>query len=151
MRIVAVVLVGGCWTSAPIASAPPLPRAAPKPQAERWVGTGHQYDDDSHWFIELVIDPTAQIGARLGTVRYPSLGCRGVLTRVSDRQGELVAVEHIVDDPDQHCIDNGQISIPRERGMSFRWRWRYPETGEEGADAQLDRVIRESPHGHQRR
>ncbi len=97
-----------------------------------------------------MIDPVAKIGGRLGTITYPTIGCRAELTREPDRHGELIAVEHIVADPQQHCIDNGEISIPRLRGMSFHWRWRYPDGGDEGAEAELTRVVPESPHGPQR-
>ena len=114
------------------------------------MGVGRQYDDDSRWDIDLVIDPTAQIGGRLGTITYPTLGCRAELVRTPDRQGDLIAVEHMVVDPQQRCIDNGEIIIPRHRGLSFHWRWRYPDSGEEGAEADLTRVVNESPHGPRR-
>lgn len=145
-RILGAVLASGCWASAPppapIANTPQRPKSPPQP--EHWVGIGRQYDDDSRWDIDLVIDPAARIGGRLGTINYPTIGCRAELTREPDRHGELIAVEHIVADPQQHCIDSGEISIPRERGMSFHWRWRDPESGEEGAEAELSRVIPES-------
>jgi len=109
------------------------------PSIEHWSGVGHQYDDDSHWEIELTLDPAARIGARIGTIVYPSLGCAADLTREPDRDGELVASEHLTLDPQHRCVDGGEMSIPRERGLTFHWRWRYLESGEEGADAELTR------------
>ncbi len=146
--IIGVALASGCWAAAPAPTpiANTTPSAKPRPQLEHWIGVGRQYDDDSRWDIDMVIDPSARIGGRLGTVSYPTMGCRAELTREPDRGGDVIAVEHIVDDPKERCVDSGEISIPRERGMSLHWRWRYPESGEEGAEAELTRVIPEGPH-----
>lgn len=147
-RILGATLAAGCWTSAP-APAPianTTPHARPVPQLEHWVGIGRQYDNGSRWDIDMVIDPAARIGGKLGTIAYPTIGCRAELTREPDRHGELIAIEHIVLDPKGQCVDSGEITIPSVRGMSLHWRWRDPDSGEEGAEAELTRVIPEGPH-----
>jgi len=145
MRWLALPLLGACWTAHPIAPAPiansvtPTRAALPRSD-ERWTGTGHQYDDDSYWEMALTIDPQARIGGEMGTIEYPSLGCSGVIIRDDDDGDDLIAREQITINPEHRCIDGGKMVIPRIRGASFHWTWRFPQSGQEDADATLTRA-----------
>ncbi len=141
-RIWGVILVAGCWTAPPppAAISNVAPRARVEP-IEHWTGTGHQWDDDSHWEMTLRLEPSAPVGGHFGWIEYPSLGCSGDLIREPDRGDDLIAREHITEDPEHRCVDGGMMVIPRHRGATFHWRWRYP-SGEEDADAELTRQSR---------
>lgn len=141
LRAAVIVLAAGCWTAAPPVAAP-IANSAPRSPVsavEHWTGIGHQFDDDSHWEMDLRLEPSARVGDHFGWIEYPSLGCRGELTREPDRDGDLIAREHITDDEQHRCVDGGEMVIPRTRGTTFHWRWRYP-SGEDDADAELSRA-----------
>lgn len=106
---------------------------------EHWKGTGHQYEPDMHWTIDLVFDPEAAVGHRAGSIAYPSLGCSGELVREADEDGTIVLREHITTNPDHVCVDGGTMLLPQSRGKTFVWRWRWPGTTQQAADATLHR------------
>lgn len=143
--MVCAMLLSGCWrgSNAPepaaISNVVSSPSAALAPRTERWVGVGRQFDDNSTWDMVLTLDLSAQVGDDLGTISYPSLACAGRLVREPDEDDALVARERITDDPEHHCIDGGAMIIPRARGATLDWKWRYP-TGEDGAEATLSRA-----------
>lgn len=136
----ATMLAPACWHGAPPASPLPQPVATAAAEArEIWRGVGHQFDDDSRWELVMTIDRSARVGALLGTIAYPTLGCSGVLERLPDRGPQLVALERMTDDPDHRCVDGGTITFQRaQAGETLDWTWAYP-TGERNASAVLTR------------
>src|SRR5436190_10007724 len=47
-----------------------------------WSGRGYQPDTESGWIVGLTLEPRAAVGDRVGTIKYPDLGCSGFLVRL---------------------------------------------------------------------
>lgn len=86
----------------------------------------------------LTLRPGAEIGDDLGTISYPSLSCTGRVIREADEGDLMIGRERITDDPERRCVDGGVMVIPRARGATFQWKWRFPD-GKDGAEAHLSR------------
>ena len=141
VRIWTAVVAAGCFRAPPppppISNAGgPAPRSAPR-TLEIWEGTGYQPDAESTWTIELRIRRDAAVGAQLGTIEYPSLGCAGELIRAPDRGTTIVATERLTVNTESACVDGGTIVL-RDAGDLLDWRWYYTN-GEEGATSTLRR------------
>ena len=146
MRRFLVVVLAGCWGSAPAPSVENRAAAPSKPFAAisgSWRGNGYQPDNDSTWSIEMTLHADAAVGEQVGTIAYPSLRCRGVLTRVASDANELRAHEKITVNPTvdgtPQCADDGIIVLPLAPGPEgLDWKWYYPD-GKLGANATLYR------------
>jgi hypothetical protein len=131
------MVAAGCAT----APAQPLVNtgtAVKPPPIEHWIGTGRQPDAESEWAIEMKIRRDVAVGDRLGTIEYPSLGCKSDLIRLPDRGSALVASEHLTLNPET-CVDGGTM-VMSTNGETLDWRWFYAETDELGATATLRRA-----------
>jgi len=104
----------------------------------RWIGTGYQFDIRASWSIDLTLDLSqTKVGARVGSVSYPSLGCSGGLYRIADVNGIPAVNERIDHDPDRACLDNGSIRFACDGG-TLEYRYYYP-SGEYAAFSKLRR------------
>jgi hypothetical protein len=146
MRLLSMVLVGGCWTGTvpPPADPPVVRHRAPPPRpyatvAGTWRGIGQAYDTDEPVVIVMRLATTAPVGERIGVIAYPSLGCGGELIRErEDRSGAFVVIEHLTENPEYRCSDGGTIRFTR-RGRELDWHW-YEIDGNERTTALLARV-----------
>lgn len=110
-------------------AAPASAQPAQKPAASDWHGTGLQVDPggiQSTWTIEM------SINAQRSVISYPSLGCTGILHRISSSPTQLVFREEITEGD---CVDNGRVIATFENGRIF-WFWTKP-----GLDADASAVL----------
>ncbi|MEQ1782694.1 MAG: hypothetical protein ABMA14_15125 [Hyphomonadaceae bacterium] len=95
-----------------------------------WHGVGLQVGPDgvqSSWDIALSIKPDHS-----GAITYPSLGCKGVLHRVTSTSSQIEFTEKITDG---NCFDGGHISATVRNGRLF-WFWTM-----RGANADASAVL----------
>lgn len=99
-----------------------------------WTGEGTQVNPDSEWTIEAVIvgGPARQVG----TIRYPSLDCGGVLVLRSAGANWLELHEDITYGP---CEDDGVITLTPTADTRLRYEWRK-ESINSSAQGMLTRV-----------
>ncbi|MBP6010725.1 MAG: hypothetical protein KBA31_00730 [Alphaproteobacteria bacterium] len=79
-----------------------------------WTGEMRQIDPDreSSYPMTLTIAPK---GGK-GTTSYPSLNCKGTLTRITEtKSGYAIYQEKISNGPDAHCID-GLVLVTADGG-----------------------------------
>jgi hypothetical protein len=127
------------------AAAPSAPTAGPAAKglvsvpevfAGTWVGTGYQYDNQSHWTISMSLRAGGQARAA-GRITYPSLSCGGVLSLQTMEGGRLQVLEDITNG-EAACIDNGSIDMWLLGETKLNWRWNNPD-GTPGAEAILSK------------
>ena len=89
-----------------------------------WNGEGTQTDPPGEWTIEAVIvgGPAQQVG----TIRYPSLECGGVLVLRSVGANWLEVGEDITYGP---CEDDGIITLTPMADGRMRYEWRKEGIG----------------------
>lgn len=112
-----------------VLAAPAVAQPGQKLSAGDWHGTGLQVDPSgiqSTWTIDM------SINAQRSTINYTSLGCTGVLHRVSATPTHIVFREQITEGD---CIDDGRITATLENGRIF-WFWTKP-----GVDADASAVL----------
>ncbi|RYG36938.1 MAG: hypothetical protein EON93_04395 [Burkholderiales bacterium] len=110
-------------------AAPAVAQPGQKLAAGDWHGTGLQVNPggiQSTWTIDM------SINTQRSMINYPSLGCTGVLHRVSSTPTQIVFREQITEGD---CIDNGRITVTLENGRIF-WFWTKP-----GLDADASAVL----------
>lgn len=73
-----------------------------------WTGKGLQYDISEVWSIRLVFDPKNEIF----TIEYPSLGCRGKLSKLSESDSEIQFKESI-ENGLNFCTNNGIVKLKK--------------------------------------
>ena len=83
-----------------------------------WNGIGSQSDQPGEWTIEAIIvgGPAEQVG----TIRYPSLECGGVLLFRGVRNGALQMLEDITYG---NCVDQGLITLTPTADGGLRYDW----------------------------
>lgn len=115
--------------AAVLLAAPAVAQPSLKAMTGEWHGTGLQVDPggvQSTWTIELSIKGDGS------TISYPSLGCTGVLHRVTATANRIVFREEITEGD---CFNDGQISATLENGRLF-WFWTKP-----GVEADASAVL----------
>jgi len=101
---------------------------------------GYQPDVDARMEVHMTLAPTAAVGARVGTIAYPSLGCSGELIRIASPPSELRAKEHLTTNRDDGCIDGGTVIVPvTPADDTLEWKWLFP-SGAIGVTATLAKV-----------
>ena len=125
------------------------PRAAVEAPAQKpgmyatiagtWRGVGQQYDIHTSWELVMKLD-AKDVGynERIGTIEYPSLGCKGELLRENEEGNTFVVIEEISTNPGNACVPRGRIKLER-RGDNLDWRYYYLMDPREAASAQLTR------------
>jgi len=96
-----------------------------------WEGTGTQYDSNSSWSIRLTA-----VGGEY-SIEYPSLGCGGTLTLLSNGPSKLELNESLSYGASR-CVNNGKIVLEKTHENSVKFRWFY-SNGREGASGTLVR------------
>lgn len=99
-----------------------------------WDGQGTQVNPAGEWTIEAVIvgGPMEQVG----TIRYPSLECDGVLLLRSAGANWLEVGEDITRGG---CVDNGIVTLTPTSDGRLRYEWRK-EGSSMTAEGMLTRV-----------
>lgn len=107
-----------------------------EPWVGAWAGTVSQ-PGSPPYSIELTL--RREDGPTLvGSVRYPELGCAGVLSPQTGPAGELRLRERI-SPPTPSCVSGGAMSLRQRRDGLLDWQWFWPD-GRLGATAQLKRA-----------
>lgn len=100
-----------------------------------WRGQGHQVPAGSSgdWSIVMTIESAG------GSIEYPSLGCGGTLTQISNNGSLGQYREHITHVSAVNCIDGGLITVNSVDGeLSWTWTVSY-QSRQINAVAELSR------------
>jgi len=128
--------------AAPAKPAAEAPRPKPGPYATvagTWKGVGYQYDIHTSWDLIMKLDADdVAPNARVGTIEYPSMGCKGQLLREREEGNTFVVIEEITTNPGNACVGRGRIKFER-RGDELDWRYYYLMDPREAASAKLAR------------
>jgi len=81
-----------------------------------WEGVGQQ--SGISWTIKIDIKEGGQL------IEYPSLGCGGVLTLLTETDTQLIFREKITFGG---CVDNGFVELTDESSNKLIYRWYYPD------------------------
>jgi hypothetical protein len=90
----------------------PLVQAAPVSIDGSWAGEMRQIDVDN----ETRYPMTLTLKGKTGATSYPTLNCRGELTKIADtKSGYAIYQERIANEPGATCID-GVVLITTDAG-----------------------------------
>ncbi len=95
------------------------PAPAPPSMVGTWRGQGHQIPKlggAGEWSIVMTIESAG------GSIEYPSLGCGGTLTLISNDGSLAQYREHITHMTGSTCIDGGLITVNSVKGV-LAWAW----------------------------
>ena len=89
-----------------------------------WSGPVTQYGPGSkryHYRAIMTVRNVNTVGARAGSIRYPSFPCGGVLQLTRRHANRFVFIEHITSNP-KTCPSGGRITSTVRSG-TMEWRW----------------------------
>jgi hypothetical protein len=126
------------------AAQPAAEVARPKPGpyvtvAGTWKGIGYQYDIRTSWDVVMKLDADdVAANDKVGTIEYPTMGCKGQLLREREDGNTFVVIEEITTNPGNACVPRGRIKFER-KGDELDWRYYFLMDPREAASAKLSR------------
>jgi hypothetical protein len=124
--------------------APAADTTRPKPNpyatvAGMWKGVGYQYDLHTSWDVVMRLDDVdAAPNAKVGSIEYPTMGCKGQLLREREEGNTFVVIEEITTNPGNACVPRGRIKFERHND-ELDWRYFFLMDPREAASAKLRR------------
>ena len=130
--LVALLVAAGAWLiSGSNSAGPPSGRHSPGSPASAsppaswltgtWIGAANQPTGVvTHWTAEL----TFPRSGRVGTFRFPSLGCSGTLIVTRSTRTTASVDEELTQNPRQVCVARGLMQLTRSgtNGMTMTWQ-----------------------------
>lgn len=98
-----------------------------------WEGRGSRSDQPGEWTISADITG-GEPGGVVGTIAYPSLGCRGELRLIASSGVVMELAERITQG---ECVDGGTITLAAQEDGGLRYLWR-----KEGHPADAEGTLR---------
>jgi hypothetical protein len=127
LGIVGAVIYQRLPQTAPVAAPLAAISTAAPSMAGTWRGQGHQIPTlggAGEWSIVMTIENAG------GSIEYPSLGCGGTLTQISNTGTLAQFREHITHMSGTTCIDGGLITV-NSVNEELAWSWTVSYKGQQ--------------------